>query len=126
MSTMLPNLPRFAMRVLSRFTHLLDRQTQKGIATYGMTLDQNADFDKLNGALEEIVDAAQYIVRAVEERDERDAVVREVIADLEAYDFESFTHTERQTLYGAIQKLRGTLTPEKREGAGECKTDSIT
>lgn len=119
MSTMLPNLPAFAMRVLAKFTHLLDRQTQKGIATYHMTLDQNDGYDELNGALEEAVDGVQYIVRAIERRAARDAVVREVITTLGAYDFESFTHGERQALFGAIEKLRGTLTPEKREGADD-------
>lgn len=119
MSTMLPNLPAFAQRVLSKFTHLLDRQTQKGIATYHMTLDQNDGYDELNGALEEAVDGVQYIVRAIERRAARDAVVREVIellGTVDVYADESRWRHE-DAVNAAIEKLRGTLTPEKREGA---------
>lgn len=121
MSTKLPNLPAFAMRVLSKFTHLLDRQTQKGIATYHMTLDQNDGYDELNGALEEAVDGVQYIVRAIERRAARDAVVREVIDALTelADSSEDLNNVAARKITRQVEKLRGTLTPEKREGAGE-------
>lgn len=52
------------------FVGILDAQEQKGIATYGTTLQTHNGRDALLDGMQEAVDLFQYLVQAKLERDE--------------------------------------------------------
>lgn len=91
--------------IKQRIIDILDRQEKKGFATYGRSLE-NAHFDE-NGepydwnlmALEELVDALQYMIKenlALEhEIEEAHHIISELDNDLDECD-----HKVREMLYG--------------------------
>ena len=51
------------MSIRDTINRVLDRQNQKGLSTYGRTLDEcpDGDYDWKEMALEELIDALQYL-----------------------------------------------------------------
>ena len=51
------------MTIRDTINRVLDRQNQKGLSTYGRTLDEcpDGDYDWKEMALEELIDALQYL-----------------------------------------------------------------
>ena len=51
------------MTIRDTINRVLDRQNQKGMSTYGRTLDEcsDGDYDWKKMALEELIDALQYL-----------------------------------------------------------------
>lgn len=94
------------------FLTMLAEREQKGIATYGRTLQAFNGRDAVQDALEEVIDAFQYLVQI---RIERDALIRErdaadsLAAALRA-DVERVT-AERDSLRWKLGLRRGWLAP---------------
>lgn len=60
--------PQISQSVIDTFTRLVDEQDAKGIAKYGMTIDDASDeqYEWLRMALEEAVDLAKYQNKEIE------------------------------------------------------------
>jgi hypothetical protein len=100
----------FRDRVADDILARLDAQTAKGVAEYGMTLDENKTWDCANGALDELIDAIQYVKCEIERRDARDAVVREVIDLLKIPIDRDGLYLDALVVGELVERLRSTLT----------------
>lgn len=65
--------PYTTQKVIDTFTEILDKQDDKGISKYNMTIDDASGYDWNIMALEEAADLMKYLVKENEEiRKERD------------------------------------------------------
>ena len=64
------------MTIRDTINRVLDRQNQKGLSTYGRTLDEcpDGDYDWKEMALEELIDALQYLSK-------ENAILRKKLTD---------------------------------------------
>lgn len=95
--------------IKKRIITLLDAQERKGIATYGKTLEDaetdedGVPYDWNAMALEELVDALQYMIKQnlllEHENDEAHRIIAELDADLDNCD-----HKVREMLYNSGER----------------------
>lgn len=65
--------PYTTQKVIDTFTEILDKQDNKGISKYNMTIDEASGYDWNIMALEEVADLMKYLVKENEKiRKERD------------------------------------------------------
>jgi len=71
-------IPETSREVLSIIAKQLDRQNKKGYETYGTTIDQAKDeeYDWNRMALEECIDALQYLVKRNKELEKENKMLR--------------------------------------------------
>ena len=73
------------MSIRDTINRVLDRQNQKGLSTYGRTLDEcpDGDYDWKEMALEELIDALQYLSKenAILRKKHSEEVARRVHAE---------------------------------------------